>query len=344
MSSDYTYMVCTRCMTFNHHAYIEDAMNGFCMQQTNFPFVCVIVDDASTDGEPEVIKKYFDTHFDLSESGETDDYVITFGRHKTNENCYFAVLYLKYNHYSIKKDKVPYYAKWQDRCKYIALCEGDDYWIAADKLQMQTDFLEENKEYGMCYSLAKGYIQTEHKFVMKTIGKKIDSFEQLLKGLNTIPTLTTFFKKEIYERYIEEIKPSSHNWMMGDYPMWLYILHETKVRFFNYVTGVYRILNNSASHSTNISKLLSFKKSGYDVTLFFSKKYNVNYNDDLNLGFFIVYVNYMKNVKYDTEYAKQLRVTYKQVRNKQFKHIIYYVFSYNKILWYILLKILNCFK
>ena len=54
----YKWMVRVSCMTFNHHAYIEDAMNGFCMQETDFPFVCTIVDDASTDGEPEVIKKY----------------------------------------------------------------------------------------------------------------------------------------------------------------------------------------------------------------------------------------------------------------------------------------------
>ena len=101
MSIPTSFLVCVKRMTFNHHAYIEDAMNGFVMQETDFPFVCVIIDDASTDGEPEVI------------NDETDDYVRTLGRHKTNENCYFLVIYLKYNHYSIKKSKMPYYAEYQ---------------------------------------------------------------------------------------------------------------------------------------------------------------------------------------------------------------------------------------
>ena len=52
------FKVCVRCMTYNQASYIEDALNGFCIQQTSFPFVCCILDDASTDGEPEVIKKY----------------------------------------------------------------------------------------------------------------------------------------------------------------------------------------------------------------------------------------------------------------------------------------------
>ncbi len=52
------WQVCVKCFTYNHASYIEDAMNGFTMQQTNFPFVCTIVDDASTDGEQDVIKKY----------------------------------------------------------------------------------------------------------------------------------------------------------------------------------------------------------------------------------------------------------------------------------------------
>ena len=53
------FKVCIRCQTYNHSAYIVDAMNGFCMQKTSFPFVCCIIDDNSTDGEQEVIKNYY---------------------------------------------------------------------------------------------------------------------------------------------------------------------------------------------------------------------------------------------------------------------------------------------
>lgn len=62
-----------KCITFNHAPYIVDAMNGFCMQKTSFPFVVVIQDDTSTDGEPEVIKQYLQEHFDL----EDKDTVVT---------------------------------------------------------------------------------------------------------------------------------------------------------------------------------------------------------------------------------------------------------------------------
>ena len=61
------FKVTVSCMTYNQSKYITDAMNGFTMQQTSFPFVCTIVDDASTDGEQEVIRRYLEENFDLSE-------------------------------------------------------------------------------------------------------------------------------------------------------------------------------------------------------------------------------------------------------------------------------------
>lgn len=147
----YDWMVYVSCMTYNQAQYIEDAMNGFTMQITNFPYVCAVVDDASTDGEQEVIKNYLDEHFDLEDNNvvqheETDDYVLTFARHKTNQNCYFAVLYLKYNHYK-KKSKAPYMARWRNNSKYIAMCEGDDFWISPHKLQLQVEWLENHLDY-----------------------------------------------------------------------------------------------------------------------------------------------------------------------------------------------------
>ena len=110
MNNSIEFKVRINCMTFNHAPYIMDAMNGFCMQQSTFPYVAIIVDDASTDGEPEIINRYLQDHFDLEDKGivrneETDDYVMTFARHKKNQNCFFAVFLLKYNHYSKKKEK-----------------------------------------------------------------------------------------------------------------------------------------------------------------------------------------------------------------------------------------------
>ena len=103
-----SYLVQVRCLTFNHAAYIEDTMNGFCIQETTFPFVCTIIDDASSDGEALIIRQYLQDHFDLGNNNimykeETNDYDMIFAQHSINKNCYFAVYFLKYNHFSIKK-------------------------------------------------------------------------------------------------------------------------------------------------------------------------------------------------------------------------------------------------
>ena len=152
------FKVCCRCFTFNHSKYIIDAMNGFTMQQTSFPFVCCIVDDASTDGEQDVIRKYVEDNFDFSEGSvsyhkETDYAHITYAQHKTNKNCYFAVLYLKENHYSQSKPKMEYLSEWRDICEYEALCEGDDYWIDPNKISDQYNFLNVHDDYRLVHTL-----------------------------------------------------------------------------------------------------------------------------------------------------------------------------------------------
>lgn len=67
MNGKISYKVSVRCMTYNQSQYIQDTLNGFCMQQTNFPYVCTIVDDASTDGEQDIIKGYFENNFDIND-------------------------------------------------------------------------------------------------------------------------------------------------------------------------------------------------------------------------------------------------------------------------------------
>ena len=146
------YVVSVNCWTYNHSAWIKDAMNGFCQQETTFPFVCVIVDDYSTDGEQDIIKKYLQKNFDIPfyEQKETQDYRFLFAQHKTNKNCFFAVYLLKYNYYAIKKSKKPYLDRWISNSEYVAICEGDDYWIDSEKLQIQVDFMQTHPDHTMC--------------------------------------------------------------------------------------------------------------------------------------------------------------------------------------------------
>ena len=262
MKSKFKYMVCVNCFTFDHANFIEDAMNGFCMQQTNFPFVCVIVDDASTDGEPEVIQEYLENNFDLNDKSvvryeETDDYVLTFAQHKTNKNCYFAVLWLKYNHYSIKKNKLPYYAEWQDNAKYIAICEGDDYWIHPQKLQIQIEFLEENKPYTMVCNNTELYSVKQNIVIGNNrcyeLDREIDKRDVIIKGGSFISTCSIVYRSQIMINYPDYCKQC---WV-GDYPLQIMAVMKGKAYYFDDVLSVYRTENSESWCGCQEEKLLS---------------------------------------------------------------------------------------
>lgn len=274
----YDWMVYVSCMTYNHASYIIDAMNGFTMQETNFPFVCAVVDDASTDGEQEVIKNYLNEHFDLEDNNvvqheETDDYVLTFARHKTNKNCYFAVLYLKYNHYSIKKSKAPYIAQWREKAKYIALCEGDDYWIDPQKLQKQVKELEKNPSYVLSFTNYSTLFMDGRIDNAKITGLPENddySLSQIARG-NKVATLTVLYRVEAYKR--TPVLSRHNKWKMGDLPTWIELSQEGLFKYIPEKTAVYRRLDNSASHCTDIKKRLEFIRSTFEIKKYYSNYY-----------------------------------------------------------------------
>lgn len=153
-------LACIRCTTYNQSAYVTDALNGFCLQRTSFPFYVAVFDDASTDSEQEVISAYMDVHFDHSEETgykqwETEDARFVFARHKENKNCCFLIIYLIRNLYRTPR-KYELLKEWCN-AKYIALCEGDDYWTDPLKLQKQVDFLEAHPDYSLCCHRFKIY-------------------------------------------------------------------------------------------------------------------------------------------------------------------------------------------
>ena len=204
-TSTVNYKVCVLCATFNHAPYITDTMDGFCRQQTDFPFLCVIVDDNSKDGEQEVIMQYLSNHFTAESIKETDDYHLTVARHQENRNCYFAVYLLKYNHYSIKKPRLKYYREVTDEIDYVALCEGDDYWTDAHKLQKQADALDANPQVTLVYT----NFQTidgegnpiSRPFIKDYPGRSHsgDNLPTLLRHGNYIMVLTSMYRYKVLE-------------------------------------------------------------------------------------------------------------------------------------------------
>lgn len=319
-------MVRVSCMTFNHAHYIADAMNGFCMQETNFPFVCTIMDDASTDGEQDVIKNYLEAHFDLENSSivrneETDDYFLTFAQHKTNKNCYFVVLFLKYNHYSIKKPKKAYVEQWCET-KYFAMCEGDDYWVYKRKLQEQVDYLETHDNCALVHSKVMVYDEITKRILSQTKGRNFSSFGDLLKS-NKVVSLTVCIRNNVFSEYLKISSTwlEKKDWRMGDYPCWLWISKHYNCHFMDIIMGVYRLLPESASHSNNALKMLSFIDNNYQIQMFFAGLYDVE-----NGRRSILYNDYIKERIRVCCQCNSYRQAYSEIKNLRFKDRLKYIF------------------
>ena len=159
-------------------------------------------------------------------------------------------------------------------CKYEAICEGDDYWIDSSKLQSQVDMMEQCDDMALCYTRTR-YWYEDNKAFLYDWGGSNTSFKDLLI-LNTIPTLTVLYRVDYMFKYYDEIAPQSRTWLMGDYPMWLWFAYNYKVGFIDKVTSVYRVLNESASHSKDVEKKLGFILSSIDIQEFFANRYGVN--------------------------------------------------------------------
>ena len=115
------------CNTYNHENYIRDAIESFLMQKTNFKFEVLIHDDASTDKTPEIIREY-----------------------ETKYPEIIKPVYQKENQYSQGIRYASLYQYPRVKGKYIAFCEGDDYWTDSYKLQKQYDALEKNPQVDIC--------------------------------------------------------------------------------------------------------------------------------------------------------------------------------------------------
>ena len=308
--NNFRYLVRVSCMTYNHAPYIIDAMNGFCKQQTYFPYICTIFDDKSTDGEQGVIRNYLDENFIMNDDRikirkETDDYVLIYTRHKTNNNCFFAVYFLKYNHYSIRKAKSPYLKDLEDSAKYIALCEGDDYWTNPLKLQKQVDYLDGHPKCGLVWAKARCYYQNKGKF-KGTTGHYMSGYYDMFVNYSIDP-LTTMYRKTAIEGYSVFVK--GQKWLLGDAPLFLYIAHDHDVHFMDEIVGVYRVLNESASHSMSYEKRVRFKNSTFDVVKFFCEKYGHPNFKQLES----IHYSYLFNYAFNDGRYQTAKEVYKQI-------------------------------
>ena len=181
------------CNAYNHEKYIKEAMDSFIMQKTNFRFEILIHDDASTDNTSEIIREYENKYPDL-----------------------IVPLYQKVNQFSQGKNITLDYQLVRAKGKYIALCEGDDYWTDPNKLQKQYDIMETHPETDICahtVSCLRNGVE---------IGKKAPSDKEtiflpekvILGGGGFVGTNSLFFRKSLFGNV-----PDFVEYYMFDYTM-----------------------------------------------------------------------------------------------------------------------------
>jgi len=170
-------LVSISCITYNHAPYIRQCLDGFLMQQCNFEFEVLIHDDASTDGTQEIIKEYVDKYPEIIKPIFQTQNQYSQGVRGMNA---------KYNFPRAKG-------------KYIALCEGDDYWIDPLKLQKQVDFLEDNRDCTLLFSNCKVIKVDDMPRGLKVVkDNRYYSGEEILRTW-TIPTASVLFRYNAYQ-------------------------------------------------------------------------------------------------------------------------------------------------
>ena len=205
MDNAYKYMVAARCFTYNHVHYIEDTLKGFVLQETTFPSVYIIIDDASTDGEQEFLKNWAEKY--LSQDVECLDWKaesygrVLESRLTNNPNSLFVIILLYENLFQKGKGylKFDYIAKWLNDSKYLAICEGDDYWVDRNKLQKQVDYLESNDSVNIYVHNADKYICSTDETVLfnTSIPTKIYGIKDVIKMKWFTPTASFVYKNNV---------------------------------------------------------------------------------------------------------------------------------------------------
>ncbi|MEO6731336.1 MAG: glycosyltransferase [Ferruginibacter sp.] len=231
VNSDPLVSIC--CVTYNHESFIKQCLDGFVMQQTNFLFEILVHEDASTDITAKILREYESKYPQL-----------------------FRCVYQTENQF-LKQNTLINILFPMARGKYIALCEGDDYWTDEYKLQKQVDFLEANEDYAICfhrvYELKE---EKELKLSNLNTSEKEETYtiENLANG-NFIHTPSVVFRNGL----IKEFPAWFFKSPVGDYPLSMLNAGQGKIKYLPEPMSVYR-------HS--VGGIWGAKASIYQITNF----------------------------------------------------------------------------
>lgn len=219
-------LVSIECLVYNHAPFLRHCLDGFVMQKTDFPFEAIVHDDASTDNSAEIIREYAEKYPDI-----------------------IKPIYETENQYSKKDGSLSRIVNeaMHPEAKYVALCEGDDYWVDPLKLQKQVDFMESNKEYSMCFHRVK--IEAEEEFLRHQYdhlqGKDYSSNEILAEW--TVPTCSVLLRKEVLR-----CVPKDSRFLFGDIVCFLSAGECGRMYCLSDCMGVYRRLSTGMMMGTLI--------------------------------------------------------------------------------------------
>jgi glycosyltransferase involved in cell wall biosynthesis len=218
------------CPTFNHEKYISKCIEGFVMQKTNFDFEVIIHDDASSDNNSNIIREFQKKYPDL-----------------------LVCIFQKDNQYSRDKAFLIKTMIQTAKGKYIAMCEGDDYWTDSCKLQKQVDFLEQNNEIVLCchnnHIVDENNERIYEDFFIKE--NSILNTKNLLGNTyyNIIPTASVVFRNVLKNINLQFISICP----FGDFPLYIELSRYGNIYFDKNVYSIYR--RNGQGISSSLTKL-----------------------------------------------------------------------------------------
>jgi len=257
-------LVSVHMITYNQALYVAQAIESIVAQKTNFFFELVIGEDCSTDNTRDVVLEYKKLYPDIIQLITSDNNVgVVNNTRRVTAAC---------------------------KGKYIAYCEGDDFWHNPNKLQKQVDFLESNSDYGLVHSDYNLF----YEVTQKTIENYNDNhaiiipegfiYEELLNPQKyIIKTPTACFRKEFLTNYFSYDVMQQRNWKLDDLPLWLEIAKHLKIKYIPESLATYRIMAESVSHTSNASKRHQFHLMVYDIRKYYSGKYGCSLNNQKNI-------------------------------------------------------------
>lgn len=210
-------MVSVGCTVYNHERYLRKCLESLVMQKTAFPYEVIVHDDASTDSSAAIIREFAQRYPDK-----------------------IVPIYQTENQYSKGISPLaPILA--QARGRYVALCEGDDFWTSADKLQKQVDFLEQHPDFSLCAHAAYCAHEDSSFYRGRVFRPYSESREvsvpELLSGWK-FATNSLFYRRSAQK---EPVPPFQGDCPSGDFALTAYLALKGRVYYLDELLSAYRV-------------------------------------------------------------------------------------------------------